>query len=74
LSNRVKSCNATRGYVNPGTWSVSFASTPAPARDPSAWVSEIDGSEAINLQAEPAGIDPLAHPEPEYIFDQRIAC
>jgi len=46
---------------------------PAPARDPPAWASEIDGGEAMDVQAEPAGIDPLAQPEPEYIFGQRIA-
>ena len=49
------------------------APTPAPARDPPAWVNKIDGGEAMDLQAEPAGIDPLAQPEHEYIFDQRIA-
>lgn len=46
--------------------------TPAPARDPPAWASDIDGGEVMDPQAEPAGIDSLAQPEPEYIFDQRI--
>lgn len=45
---------------------------PAPARDPPAWAGEIDAGEAIDPAGESAGIDPLAQPEPEYIFDQRI--
>ena len=45
----------------------------APARDPPAWASAIDGGEVMDARAEPAGTDPLAQPEPEYIFDQRIA-
>ncbi len=44
----------------------------APARDPPAWGSNIDGGEVMDPQAQPAGIVPLAQPEPEYIFDQRI--
>ena len=50
------------------------APTPAPARDPPAWASAsaIDAGQAMDLQAESAGLDPLAQPEPESIFDQRI--
>lgn len=46
---------------------------PAPARDPPAWGSDGDAREVMDPQAEPVGIDPLAQPEPDYIFDQRIA-
>lgn len=42
----------------------------APARDPPAW--ETDAGEVMDSQGDRAGIDPLAQPEPEYIFDQRI--
>ena len=45
----------------------------APARDPPAWASAIDGSDTTAPQVEPAGTDPLAQLEPESIFDQRIA-
>ena len=44
----------------------------APARDPPAWASAIDGGEVMAPRVEPAGLDPLAQPEPESIFDQRI--
>ena len=44
----------------------------APARDPPAWVSDIDTGEVIDPAGESAGTDRLAQPEPEYIFDQRI--
>lgn len=44
----------------------------APTRDPPA--RETDAGASMDPQAGPAGIDPLAQPEPEseYIFDQRI--
>ena len=45
----------------------------APPRDPPAWASDLDAGEFVRPQGEHAGIDPLAQPEPEYIFDQRIA-
>ena len=38
------------------------APSPAPARDPPTWASEIDGGKAMDLKAEAAGIDPLAQP------------
>ena len=49
------------------------APRPAPVCDPPTWASDIDGGEAMDVQAEAAGIDPLAQPEPDSIFDQRIA-
>jgi hypothetical protein len=44
----------------------------APARDPPARASDLDAGKLVSPQGEPAGIDPLAQPEPEFIFDQRI--
>ena len=44
----------------------------APARDPPAWVSDIDTGEVVDPEGEPAGVDPLDQPEAERIFDQRI--
>jgi hypothetical protein len=44
----------------------------APARDPPAWAGDIDAGEVMDPEGEPAGIDPLAQPEPDSIFDQRI--
>ena len=47
----------------------------APARDPPAWASDGNTSATMDPQGdqgEPAGIDPLAQPEPDSIFDQRI--
>jgi hypothetical protein len=44
----------------------------APVRDPPAWSGDLDAGGAIDPKGEPAGIDPLAQPEMEYIFDQRI--
>jgi hypothetical protein len=44
----------------------------APARDPPAWAGDIDAGDVIDPEGEPTGLDPLAQPEPEYIFDQRI--
>jgi hypothetical protein len=45
----------------------------APARDPPAWAGDTDTGKVIDSEGEPAGIDPLAQPEPESIFDQRIS-
>lgn len=49
------------------------APTPAPTRDPPVWASDIDGGEVMDPEADAADIDTLAQPEPESIFDQRIA-
>jgi len=43
----------------------------APARDPPA--RHLDAGESVDPQCDFDGIDPQAQPEPEYIFDQRIA-
>ena len=40
--------------------------------DRPAWAGDLDAGGFIDPQGESAGIDPLAQPEPEYIFDQRI--
>lgn len=42
----------------------------APARDPPAW--DIDARESMQPHGDPAGTDPLAQPEPDDIYDQRI--
>jgi hypothetical protein len=42
----------------------------APARNPPACAGDTDAGEAMDPKG--GGIDPLAQPEPEYIFDRRI--
>lgn len=44
-----------------------------PAREPPAWTGDLDAGDVIDPYDQSAGIDPLAEPEPESIFDQRIS-
>jgi hypothetical protein len=44
----------------------------APARDSPAWAGGIDAGEVMDRKGEPAGIEALAQPEREFIFDPRI--